>query len=140
MSRVEGAPAQTAIKTSHPFRRLSNAFGAAPEKVIRPVSRALVALIFLGLMATISSGQEPRKRIAQPQPQYPEIAKHLALTGNVKVQIVVATDGHIKETKVIGGHPVLVEATLKALEKWKYAPANAETTAELEFHFHPGDQ
>jgi hypothetical protein len=29
-------------------------------------------------------------------------------------------DGQIKETKVIGGHPVLVESALKALRDWKY--------------------
>ena len=140
MSGIAGYSGQSPMRTGPQFRR---SLGAGREKVVPLLSRAFAALVFLSLMATISLisfGQEPRKRIFQPQPQYPEIARHLGLTGSVKVQIVVATDGHIKETKVIGGRPVLVEATLKALEKWKYAPANAETTAELEFHFRPEGQ
>ena len=32
---------------------------------------------------------------------------------------------------------MFVDATTEALKKWKYAPSNSETTAELEFNFHP---
>jgi TonB family protein len=59
------------------------------------------------------------------------------LSGTVKVQVVIAPDGQVKEVKVIGGHPLFVEATLEALKKWRYAPSNSETTAALEFNFHP---
>jgi len=53
------------------------------------------------------------------------------------VQVVIATDGQIKSTKVIGGHPLLVNAVEDTLKKWKYAPSSAETAALLEFNFHP---
>jgi Gram-negative bacterial TonB protein C-terminal len=43
----------------------------------------------------------------------------------------------VKDVKVVGGHPLFVDATTDALKKWKYAPSNSETTAELEFNFHP---
>ena len=61
----------------------------------------------------------------------------MRLTGTVKVQVIIAKDGQIKDTKVLGGHPVLVDTTLEALKKWKYAPAPTETTSILEFNFHP---
>jgi len=38
---------------------------------------------------------------------------------------------------VLGGNPVLVESTLEALKKWRYAPSGSETTTTLEFNFHP---
>src|SRR5258706_4745113 len=57
--------------------------------------------------------------------------------GIVKVQIVIAPDGRVKETKIIGGHPLLVNTVEETLKNWKYAPASAETTAQLEFNFHP---
>ncbi len=57
--------------------------------------------------------------------------------GVVKVQVVIAAYGQIKEVKVIGGHSLLVNAVEKALQNWKYAPSNGETTASLEFSFHP---
>jgi TonB family protein len=61
----------------------------------------------------------------------------VGLSGTVKLEVVVAPDGRVKDVKVIGGHPLLVDSTLEALKKWKYAPSNAETTATLVFNFHP---
>jgi len=64
-------------------------------------------------------------------------ARRFRLIGVVKVQVLVAPDGQIKDVKVLGGHPVLVSAVQDALKNWKYAPASSETTVSLEFSFHP---
>jgi hypothetical protein len=45
----------------------------------------------------------------------------------------------VKETKVIGGHPILVTAAVDAVKKWKFDSANAETTGTLEIRFDPGN-
>jgi outer membrane biosynthesis protein TonB len=37
----------------------------------------------------------------------------------------------------VGGHPVLIDATLAALKEWKYEPAKSETAATLTFDFRP---
>ena len=88
--------------------------------------------------ATNTNAQQvERKAITKVQPEYSQLAKRLRLQGAVKIQIVIGTDGIIKDTKVVGGNPVLVESTLEALKKWKYAPAATETTTLLEFNFHP---
>ena len=81
--------------------------------------------------------QETRKVISNPAPSYPETARRFRVTGVVKVQVVIAPDGQIKITKIIGGHPLLVNAVEEKLKSWKYAPAGAETTATLEFRFNP---
>jgi TonB family protein len=94
-------------------------------------------LVVFTLMTVSASGQENRKLIDQPVPSYPPIARRVGLSGTVKVEVVVAPDGRVKDVKVIGGHPLLVDSTLEALKKWKYAPSNAETTATLVFNFHP---
>ena len=98
--------------------------------------RAFLAMLLL-LTAVNLPAQEGRKPISNPTPAYPEIARKLHLAGVVKVQVVIATDGQIKSTKVIGGHPLLVNAVEDTLKKWKYAPSSAETEALLEFNFHP---
>jgi outer membrane biosynthesis protein TonB len=36
----------------------------------------------------------------------------MRLVGTVKVEIVIGPDGKVKTTNVIGGHPVLIDATL----------------------------
>jgi len=83
-----------------------------------------------------ATGQDVRRLLVNPAPVYPEIARQLNLTGAVKIEVVVGPDGQIKETKVIGGHPILVESALKALQGWKYEKASTETRLQLEFKFH----
>lgn len=105
-------------------------------KLIGIASRTFLSMA-LTLTAANLSAQESRKVLSNPAPVYPEIARKLLLTGLVKVQIVIAPDGKIKSTQVIGGHPLLVKAVEDALKGWKYAPASTETSTQLEFNFHP---
>ncbi len=99
--------------------------------------QAIRAAILLSVLATNASGQEARKAISKPTPRYPEIAKHMNLVGTVKVEIVIGPDGKVKNTNVIGGHPILIGATLDALKEWKYEPAKSETSVTLTFDFRP---
>jgi TonB family protein len=96
-----------------------------------------VAIVALCFGAANLSAQETRKVIAQPMPVYPSMARQFQLSGTVKVQVVIAPDGQIKETRVLGGHPLLAESALNALKKWKFAPSKEETTQLLEFSFKP---
>ena len=107
------------------------------SQAARKCVRVFCAMI-LSLAGISALGQqEGRKMIAQPAPVYPPLMKQYRLSGTVKIHVVIGPDGQIKETKVIGGHPAFVEAAQEALKKWKYAPAATETTADLEFNFHP---
>ena len=96
-----------------------------------------VILLVISLAASNLSGQEARKTISQATPVYPEMARQFRLSGTVKIQVVVAPDGRVKETKLIGGHPLLAESAMAALKKWKFAPSNTETTQVVEFNFKP---
>jgi len=89
----------------------------------------VIALLAAGALA------DARKPVANPNPEYPEIARRMNITGTVKTEIVIAADGTIKTVKVLGGHPLLVDAVQKALKRWKYAPAPAETTIQVDFKF-----
>lgn len=91
----------------------------------------------LGLGVPGLQAQETRKLLNSPTPGYPDTARQFRLSGVVKVQVVIAPDGEIKEVKVIGGHPLLVKAVEDTLKNWKYAPASGETAATLVFNFHP---
>jgi TonB family protein len=109
---------------------------AQTAKLARITAQVSLA-ITLFLTAARSPAQETRKLISNPVPRYPELARNLRLSGVVKVQIVIAPDGKITSTKVLGGHPLLVSSVEETLKNWKYAPASAETTTQLEFNFHP---
>jgi TonB family protein len=110
-------------------------------KLTKIMARCFLAMALLVTAANLP-GQETRKLISNPAPAYPDTAKRFRLTGVVKVHVVIAPEGQIKSsqvksTKVIGGHPLLVNAVEETLKNWKYAPAGAETTALLEFNFRP---
>ena len=79
-----------------------------------------------------------RKVRVRVEPVYPDIARKMNLNGIVRVQVVISPNGNVRETKVIGGHPILVTAAVDAVKKWKFDPADAETTGILEFKFDPG--
>jgi TonB family protein len=96
----------------------------------------LAVMVGIAGVGTMAFAQEGRKALIHPQPMYPDLAKELSLRGTVRVEVVIGTDGEIKSTKVLGGHPILVQAAIDALRKWKYAPG-AESTVTLEFAFKP---
>lgn len=85
------------------------------------------------------TGQEAitRKVKTQVSPTYPELARRMSITGVVKIQVKVDKSGTIKETKLIGGHPVLANAALDAIKRWKYEPGPEETTGIVEIRFAP---
>jgi TonB family protein len=95
------------------------------------------ALLIVLAFATASIAQQGRTLISRTDPLYPAIARQMHLNGTVKVKAVIATDGQVKEIEVIGGHPLLAEATLEALKRWRYTPSSSESPVTLEFHFQP---
>lgn len=78
-----------------------------------------------------------RKIKSKIAPIYPELARRMSITGIVKVQITVSANGMVKDSKLVGGHPVLAGAALDAVKKWRFEPAPEETTGIVEFRFDP---
>ena len=101
-----------------------------------------IAVAGLGLgMAAYSFGQTgttdegKRKVKTRVSPAYPELAKRMSVAGKVKIEVVITPDGRVKSTRVIGGHPLLVQSCQDAVKEWKFAPAPQETTQIVEFDF-----
>ena len=113
------------------------------QTIVRSMRIILLLLVFTTLFESLGvvSGlaqeidRKVRNRIA---PTYPEIARRMGLAGTVKLQVVIAANGTVKETKVIGGHPILVNAAVDAVKKWRFEPGSAESSGTLEFKFEPG--
>jgi TonB family protein len=103
---------------------------------------ALAALVFLGTSALAQSSttdEGKRKVKAKTAPLYPDLAKRMNVTGKVKIEVVIAPDGHVKSTRIVGGHPLLVQPCVDALKEWKFVSAPQETTQTVEFDFHTGN-
>ncbi len=77
-----------------------------------------------------------RAKVKVP-PVYPDLARKMSITGTVKIQVVVAPNGTVKDAKVVGGHPVLAGAALDAVKKWRFEPASVESSGVVELKFEP---
>ena len=86
--------------------------------------------------ATDESKRKVKTRVA---PVYPDLAKRMNVYGKVKIEVVIAPDGRIKSTRVIGGHPLLTQACQDALKDWRFMPGPEETTQIMEFDFRAGE-
>ncbi len=110
----------------------------------KAVNRLIVVGLLLIVVCTATTiplawGQQElnRKTKTTVVPRYPELAQHMRITGVVKVQVTVAPNGTIKDTKLMGGHPVLASAALDALKQWRFEPGPEESTGTVEFRFDP---
>lgn len=98
----------------------------------------LITLFTSFLVSTASAQDALEHRIKNKvQPTYPEIARKMNLAGVVKIEVTVAPNGTVKDTKVIGGNPILVNAAMDAVKKWRFETASDETVGVLEFKFDP---
>jgi TonB family protein len=78
-----------------------------------------------------------RRAKSKVQPDYPDLARKMNITGSVKIEVVVSPNGTVKDAKIVGGHPVLATAALEAAKKWRFEPAAAESTGIVDFKFEP---
>lgn len=77
-------------------------------------------------------GRGVKVRVA---PVYPELARRMKIIGIVKVQVTVSANGAVKDAKLVGGHPVLANAVLDAIKKWRFETGTGDTTGLVQFRF-----
>ena len=106
-------------------------------RALLAVTAIAAAVGVAGLRAQDAQADIPRRIKSKVQAVYPELARKMNLTGAVKVEVVVAPNGTVSEAKVIGGHPVLANAALDAVRKWRFEPASAASTGIVDFKFEP---
>jgi TonB family protein len=104
------------------------------KRFISAVAAGLFTLSIASAQQTVVE-EGKRKIKTRNNPQYSELAKRMGLTGKVRIEIVIAPDGHVKSSRAIGGHPVLVQSCLDSVKDWKFEPASEESTQILEFDF-----
>ncbi len=112
----------------------------------KPFISKILVWAFVGAMLFFYMVGRPLNPVAEAQsasrklktsvpPEYPELARRLNLKGVVRVQVKVAPEGAVKEIKELGGNPVLLDALVRAVKKWKYEPADKESVVEVQYDF-----
>jgi len=97
---------------------------------------AAVMMASAALAQTTATDEAKRKIKTKSTPAYPELARRMNVSGKVKIEVIITPDGHVRSTRVIGGHPLLVQTCQDAVKEWKFFPAPEETTKIVEFDFH----
>lgn len=85
-----------------------------------------------------SASHGDRKLITRVEPDYPETLRQHGIGGTVRMQIVIASSGSVRQVEMRGGNPALGEAAVAAVKLWKYAPGSSETETEVSISFDPG--
>ena len=103
----------------------------------RFLAAAGIMLLVAGLSWPQQSSIEDSKRRIKfkTNPQFSDLARRMNLSGKVKIELVIAPDGHVKSSRAVGGHPVLVQSCLDAVKDWKFEASPEETTQIIEFEF-----
>jgi len=106
---------------------------------VRLKARIAHLILLMLFVTSLVNGQQAadtkRKVKTKVDPAYPELARKLNISGKVKVEVVIAADGHVQTARALGGSPVLVQPCLSAVRDWHFLSGQAETTEVIEFTF-----
>jgi TonB family protein len=86
------------------------------------------ALLFISSVAwgqaekQLPASDVERHIVKRVDPTYPQMASIAHIQGKVIVEITIAPDGSVVQARAVSGHPILVQAALDAVKRWKYEP------------------
>lgn len=75
-----------------------------------------------GLSIPVSQGISGGQLVYRVPPVYPAQARPRRLEGRVVLAAVIAEDGTLRDIKVIDGQPLLAQAAVDAVKRWRYKP------------------
>jgi TonB family protein len=107
------------------------------ETAVTALATIVMAAVFLQAPPVHAQTELTRKVKTKVPPAYPDLARRMNIAGTVKVLVVVSPNGNVKDSKVVGGNPVLANAAIDALKKWKFETASEDSTGTVEFKFQP---
>ena len=74
------------------------------------------------------------------EPVYPAAARLQQLEGSVELSAVIAEDGSLRHIRALNGNPLLAQAAIEAVKKWRYQPhrrtdqaSNVQITVNFKF-------
>ena len=112
----------------------SGKFGCAGMKLVQAGALALMLVMALPARA---DGRAVKSRVS---PVYPEIAKRMRVSGQVKLEASVDAQGKVTDVKELSGNHTLALAAKEALMQWKFVPAPSESNETVEINFDLGQQ
>jgi TonB family protein len=66
---------------------------------------------------------------------YPEVAKRMHISGDVRLEATVDAQGKVKDVKPLSGNHMLEIAAEDAVRQWKFAPGDRDTVVTVSVNF-----
>jgi len=119
---------------------LLNGLAAGPAAVAPPPPPPAPPAAKAPARIAVGGQVEAARILSQSQPQYPILARQSRVQGEVVLHAIIDKDGGVDELTVISGHPLLVQAALEAVKKWRYQPTQlngepVEVDTTITVHF-----
>jgi len=115
---------------------VSGTYRVVPENVLRALPGMPSLRLRQGAAVTSAS------LVTKVPPVYPVEALKQHVSGTVRLHAVIDVDGSIQSLEVISGNPLLTQAALDAVRKWRYRralrngePVEVDTAIEVDFSF-----
>jgi periplasmic protein TonB len=102
---------------------------APPPPAARPVQKVV----------RVGGNVKAPRQTYSVNPVYPPLAREARIWGTVVVDALIDEHGNIVQARVVSGHPLLIDAALKAVLQWKYEPTTLNgqpVSVELQVQVH----
>jgi TonB family protein len=106
-----------------------------PSRRLAGTFAKVVAVALLTAIALPGRAADERAVKQRVPPVYPELAKRMKITGEVKVEATVDADGKVTGAKALSGSKALTNAAEDAVRKWKFAPGSDVSHVDVSVNF-----
>jgi TonB family protein len=103
-------------------------------------SIGVLALFFAPALlpsAHAQNAEKTRRVVQHVAPEYPVSLRAAHVAGLVRLSITISPSGNVTKIDLLGGNAIFSDSAIRAVKKWKYAPAATETTNEVQIRFNP---
>lgn len=98
-------------------------------------AKKLAQAAVLAVLALPAWGSDARAVKSRVPPVYPEIAKRMRVTGEVRLETTVDADGKVLDVKAVSGNHILAVAAEDAVRRWKFEPGSGNATVTVSVNF-----
>jgi protein TonB len=126
------AVAQNPVISNEPLPHEVDPFAGDPSLPIGPPGAGELGPVSTGGPGEANQGPptlvrahvdvEPPRKLAGNLPVYPALARVSHIAGVVLLECSIDVDGHVRDVRVLKGHPLFDAAALEAVRTWRYTP------------------
>ncbi|MEO7143061.1 MAG: energy transducer TonB [Bryobacteraceae bacterium] len=80
------------------------------------------AALFGNDTVRLSEAEAKKAIVSKVDPQYPQMARQMHLTGRVVVDVYIDEDGSVDKVQTLNGNALLTSAAANAVKRWKFTP------------------